>query len=84
MTVEETIKKIISDKLYSVTILDKNITLIGDLGLDSLDRLELFMNIEKEYDIMIPDEEVDANPDTTVGQVIEITEKYIKLKQEKL
>ncbi len=40
-----------------------------DLGLDSLDVLETFMAMEKEFNIKITDE--DAEKLTTVGSVIE-------------
>ena len=40
-----------------------------DLGLDSLDVLETFMALEKEFSIKISDE--DAEKLTTVGSVIE-------------
>jgi acyl carrier protein len=44
-----------------------------DLGLDSLDVLETFMTLEKEFKLKIPDEV--AEKLTTVGSVIEyITE----------
>ena len=45
-----------------------------DLGLDSLDVLETFMTLEKEFKIKIPDET--AEKLTTVGSVIDyITEQ---------
>ena len=45
---------------------------IDDLGADSLDIVELFMALEEEFDIEIPDS--DAEKVTTVGDVVE----YIK------
>lgn len=35
-------------------------TRLSDLGLDSLDIVEITMNIEKEFDIMISDPEVES------------------------
>ena len=49
--------------------LKSNIT--QDLGADDLDMIELIMALEKEFDITIPDKEVEKM--TTVGDVI----KYI-------
>jgi acyl carrier protein len=46
----------------------------NDLGIDSLDLYEIFMEIEKELEIKIPDE--DAENLLTVGSVI----RYIKNK----
>ena len=40
----------------------------NDLGVDSLDKLETFVELEKEFSIHIPDE--DAEKLTTVGSVI--------------
>ena len=40
----------------------------NDLGADSLDTVELIMELEKEYDITIPDE--DAENIATVGDAI--------------
>ncbi len=40
----------------------------NDLGVDSLDKIETFVELEKEFSIRIPDE--DAEKLTTVGSVI--------------
>ena len=46
-----------------------------DLGLDSLDRVELVMNIEKEFNICISDDKADSA--TTVKDIVDITEEAI-------
>ena len=46
---------------------------VNDLGADSLDTVELVMELEEEFDISIPDEE--AEKIQTVGQAIEFIEK---------
>lgn len=46
----------------------------NDLGADSLDQVELVMELEEEFDISIPDE--DAEKIKTVGQAV----KYIEEK----
>ncbi|GHJ83746.1 hypothetical protein NliqN6_0148 [Naganishia liquefaciens] len=48
-------------------------TFTKDLGLDSLDAVEVVMAIEEEFAIEIPDEEADAI--TSVGQAIEYIAK---------
>lgn len=54
-----------------------------DLGLDSLDFIEIIINIENEYDVEIGDEE--ANELKTIGDIIEllkskgVSEKYLTL-----
>ncbi len=45
----------------------------NDLGADSLDTVELIMELEKEFDITIPDE--DAENIATVGDAISYVEK---------
>ncbi len=46
---------------------------VNDLGADSLDTVELVMELEEEFDINIPDDAADKIQ--TVGQVIEYIEK---------
>ena len=65
---------IIIDKLgvdESEVVADANFT--ADLGADSLDTVELIMELEKEFEISIPDEE--AEKITTVGEAISHIEK---------
>ena len=50
--------------------------LIEDLDGDSLDHIELIMELEKEFGVEISDEE--ADPCKTVKQVIELVEKKIQ------
>ena len=74
MAVEfEKIKKIISEQLG---VDEGEITLeshfVDDLGADSLDTVELVMQLEEEYGLEIPDE--DAEKLQTVGDAI----KYIE------
>ena len=47
----------------------------NDLGADSLDTVELIMELEKEFDVTIPDE--DAENIATVGDAIAYIEKAI-------
>jgi acyl carrier protein len=67
------IEKIISEQLgvdIDAVTDDKN--LMNDLGADSLDTVQLIMDIEEEFDIEIMDE--DAESLHTVGDI----RKYIK------
>jgi acyl carrier protein len=64
------IKLIFVDKLgVEVTSLERKASFSDDLGLDSLDVLETFTELEKEFDIKISDE--DAERLATVGAVID-------------
>ena len=56
---------------------EKDVTLeasfTNDLGADSLDTVELIMELEKEFDVQIPDEE--AEKIVTVGDAVAFIEK---------
>jgi len=51
--------------------------LAGDLGLDSLDTVELTLALEQEYNIEIPDEELTDL--TTVKDAVELIEKKVSV-----
>lgn len=53
--VEAAIQEILTDKSGFETI-QKEDNLTHDLGLDSLDKIELVMDIERKFEIDIPDE----------------------------
>jgi acyl carrier protein len=64
------VKEIITDKLgVEGSTLERNARFTNDLGLDSLDVLETFTELEKKFHIRIADE--DAEKLTTVGAVID-------------
>lgn len=46
------------------------------LGIDSLDLIELIMNFEKEFEIYIPDGEIEEG--MSVGQIIDGVQNLIK------
>ena len=67
------VKAIIIDKLgvdASEATNEANFT--NDLGADSLDTVELIMELEKEFDIQIPDDE--AEKIATVGDAIKFVQ----------
>jgi acyl carrier protein len=49
---------------------------VNDLGADSLDTVELVMELEEEFDITIPDDA--AEKIQTVGQAVEYIEQNTK------
>ena len=69
MSVEEKVKEIIVDQLG---VDEKQVTsgaaFIDDLGADSLDTVELIMEMEEEFGIEIPDEQ--AEKLATVGDAV--------------
>ena len=67
---DDKIKAIIMDKLgveESKITMESNF--INDLGADSLDQIELIMQLEEEFDIEISDEEAESL--TTIGKSVD-------------
>jgi len=52
---------------------------VNDLNADSLDTVELVMELEDEFDLNIPDE--DAEKLQTIGAAVEFIEKHISAQQ---
>ncbi|MCH7528026.1 MAG: acyl carrier protein [Candidatus Marinimicrobia bacterium] len=64
------IYELIADKLgVELSKISKDAKFVEDLGADSLDTVELIMQLEDEFNLEIPDEE--AEKLTTVGLVID-------------
>ncbi len=73
MTTFEKVKEIVMEKLnVSEDKVTETATFVNDLGADSLDVVEFVMEVEKEFNITIPDEE--ATKLNTVGDAV----KYIE------
>ncbi len=73
MSVLDKVKEVIVDKLgVEESKITMEASFIDDLGADSLDTVELIMDLEEEFGIEIPDE--DAEKLTTVGSVIDYVE----------
>jgi acyl carrier protein len=71
------IKTIIHEKLgVEESALVDTAAFSSDLGLDSLDVLETFMALEKEFSLKISDE--DAEKLTTVGSVIDYITQHTR------
>lgn len=76
-SIAERVTKIIVDKLgVDESEITPEASFTNDLGADSLDTVELIMELEKEFDISIPDEQ--AEKIQTVGQAIEYLEANVK------
>ena len=57
--VKEKIKSIIADKLgLEIEEINDASKLLNDLGADELDIVEIVMEVEKEFNISLPDEEL--------------------------
>lgn len=72
--IKNKIKEIIVDKngVEAEQVTD-NADFKADLGMDSLDRVELMMEVEKEFKISIPDDE--AEKACTLNDCVEIVER---------
>ena len=69
----EKIKELLADQLdASADDMAMETNIAGDLGADSLDVVELLMSIEDEFDVEIPDEEIENIK--TIGDLV----KYIE------
>ena len=73
----EKIKKLVVDKLgVAESEVTSSANFTNDLGADSLDKVELVMEFEKEFNISIPDEK--AEEIVTVGDAISYLEEHVK------
>lgn len=71
------VQAILTDKIgidENEVVNDAN--LADDFGLDSLDNVEVIMEVEKAFNILIPDE--DAESIKTVDDIVNYLEKNIK------
>ncbi len=73
-SVEERVIDIVAEQLNeSKEKITRETSFVNDLGADSLDTVELVMELEEEFDINIPDEAADKI--RTVGEAIEHIER---------
>lgn len=75
-SVQERVIEIIAEQMgVSKEQVTPETSFVNDLGADSLDTVELVMELEEEFDITIPDEE--AEQIQTVGQAVKYIEERI-------
>jgi acyl carrier protein len=76
-SVQERVIDIVAEQLgANKENITRETSFVNDLGADSLDTVELVMELEEEFDINIPDDM--AEKIQTVGQAIEHIEKAIE------
>lgn len=69
------VKSIIAERLsVDESKITDSSSFIEDLGADSLDTVELIMQLEEAFNIQIPDE--DAEKISTVGDVVKYIEEH--------
>lgn len=75
--ITERVQRIIEEKLgVDASEVTQEATFTNDLGADSLDTVELIMELEKEFNITIPDDQ--AEKIVTVGDAISYVEANVK------
>ncbi len=73
-SIEERVVSIVSEQLgVDKEKISPETSFVNDLGADSLDQVELVMELEEEFDIDIPDDA--AENIQTVGQAIDFIQK---------
>lgn len=77
--IEEKVTQIVSEQLsVDKSELSRETSFVNDLNADSLDTVELVMELEDEFDLTIPDEE--AEKLRTVGEAIDYIQKSLSEK----
>ena len=77
MANEDKIKSIIAEQLgVKAEEVAPESSFVDDLGADSLDTVELIMQLEEEFNIQIPDE--DAEKISTVGDAVKYIDDHLK------
>ncbi|MBQ3785362.1 MAG: acyl carrier protein [Alphaproteobacteria bacterium] len=80
MSTFEKVKKIVCEKLgVDESKVTESASFVNDLGADSLDVVEFVMEVEKEFNITIPDEE--ATKLSTVGDAVKYIDAHAKAKK---
>ena len=79
-TVEDRVIRLVIDKLCAdkdpIPTVNRDTSFTNDLAADSLDTVELVMELEQEFDLDIPDD-IQENI-TTVGAAVDFIEKSIE------
>lgn len=76
-SIEERVIEIVSERMaHAKEQITRDTSFVNDLGADSLDTVELVMELEEEFNVTIPDEE--AEKIQTVGQAVSYIEGHIK------
>ncbi len=75
----ENVEEIIKDCIADIIVVDKSevnldTNLHNDLGVDSLDLMEIIVRVERDLDIRVSNE--DAESIRTVKDLIDVTKKY--------
>lgn len=76
-SVEQRVVDIVAEQLgVDKDKISKETSFVNDLGADSLDTVELVMELEEEFDITIPDDA--AEKIQTVGQAVDYIDQHVQ------
>lgn len=77
--IEAKVMQIVSEQMsVDKNEISRNTSFVNDLNADSLDTVELVMELEDEFELTIPDEE--AEKLKTVGDAIDYVRKHLENK----
>ena len=77
--IEEKVIQVVSEQLsVDKGEVKRETSFVNDLNADSLDIVELVMELEDEFDLTIPDEE--AEKLNTVGEAVDYIQKHLENK----
>ncbi|MBU0719166.1 MAG: acyl carrier protein [Planctomycetes bacterium] len=77
MEIEEKVIQIVSEQLsVDKNEINRETSFVNDLNADSLDTVELVMELEDEFDLTIPDDE--AEKLKTVGEAVDYIQKHLE------
>lgn len=75
--IEEKVVQIVSEQMsVEKGEVSRNTSFVNDLNADSLDTVELVMELEDEFDLTIPDDE--AEKLKTVGEAIDYIQRHLE------
>ena len=75
MSVDDKVFEIVAERMgVKKEDISKETSFVTDLGADSLDQVELIMELEDQFDLNIPDE--DAEKLQTIGDAIKYIEEH--------
>jgi len=76
IVIEEITNFVSAETMEDIGQIDLEHNLKHALNIDSLEEVEIVMNLEKKFNISVPD--VEANDIKTVGDVVRLVEKTLK------
>lgn len=78
-TIENEIRKLVFETLkWPETVQVADCDNLRELGMDSLNCIELIVKIENNFDIEISDEQLGIEYVSTIGDVCQLVESYLK------